>query len=343
MRLLRAALASLFLACFVIAAALGAGEGTEILLFDRTGHTLLGYGRVDGGVLRLELIGLDDTEDAPEFMVVIAASDGSVKTLSGQLDEAGRLLVTVDKKEPEPLEELLARDAVALEVYTVPSGFIADVGEEVPEQPAAAGERDEDEGVAGGGGAESTGPTEQPAAQRPGGRPAGEATAKEDAADDSGEVERATPAAAPAPGGRPEGDPPGSGAPPVKEPKAPDVSQGAAEDGTSGRRCPEPTDTVEDGDVAAAAEDGVPAKAGEPASRPPGDAPVNADGVPRKPGVARDQPRGQGAGQERRGAGQDGRTAGNEGSEAGEADGREQGEQRGSGNGGRDGAGQDGC
>ncbi|MEX2540243.1 MAG: hypothetical protein WD314_00470, partial [Trueperaceae bacterium] len=120
MRLLRAALASLIVMASLTAAAFEPVEGTEVMLFDRGGQTLLGYGQILGGVLRLEVTGLREGETASELLMVVAPPGGEVLTVPAELTASGGVLVEPEAGESMPLETLLADGEVMLEVFVVP-------------------------------------------------------------------------------------------------------------------------------------------------------------------------------------------------------------------------------
>lgn len=285
--------ASLILTTVATAVAFEPTEGTEVLLFDRSGQTLLGYGRILGGTLRLELTGLNDGEESPRFLMVVAAPDGEVQTMPGRVNAAGELVVEHDDSELQELVSLLAEESVRLEVYRVPEPVVAD-------EPGGAqrGDPDAAPGVAGGGQGEGEGQGAR------GGQ--GEGSSKSPVG--AGGAEHPAPAA-----------PAGDDARPANEGRGNRANEGRREDRSPGGDPPGRTDELPgrpDGAPGRSNADGAPgrSRSNEPAGRSGRGEPQGRSGEDEPAGrsESEDQPgRSQDGGNGGQGAGKDSSPDGN--------------------------------
>jgi hypothetical protein len=91
--------------------------GTEIVLTDAEGEHLLGYGLVADQGLVLEVV-----QRADRFMMLVVGPDGSFEMLSGEIDAAGRVLLTGEDGVPFALADRLAEAGIAFELRRVVGG-----------------------------------------------------------------------------------------------------------------------------------------------------------------------------------------------------------------------------
>lgn len=131
--------------------------GTELMLADDGGRTLIGYGLVEEGGLRLEL-----SSDTRELRVIVVGPDGEARTYRGILAD-GRLELLVDGSPSVDVADALAERGRSLtlalpnvpEVLVTPRGrtapAVADEGEREDEPVADRPARDEPAAAASGG------------------------------------------------------------------------------------------------------------------------------------------------------------------------------------------------
>jgi hypothetical protein len=91
--------------------------GTEIVLTDAEGEHLLGYGLVADEGLVLEVVA-----DAGRFMMLAVGPDGGFEMLSGEIDAAGRVVLTGEDGVAFALAERLAEVGIAFELRRVAGG-----------------------------------------------------------------------------------------------------------------------------------------------------------------------------------------------------------------------------